>query len=390
MKRILFMEEAPSIGGSLFSLLQLASGLDRSRFQPFVLFRYDLPVRNRFGEAGIPNATLASIKGRGEKAPPGTKRPLLPAYKKTGPYRFLRSVRQYLACQRAEAEELGEWISDQGFALVHGNNSVAVNIPLITAAQRTSVPAVSHQRGFFRLTAFQRFLARGVGRFLCVSRAVAEHYVREGLPASKVEYIYNGIDLEAVRPAPETSAGKRSLTVGWFGRLDEWKGAATLIDAAMIVLGERPDVRFMIAGTGPEEGALRGRIEVNPLLSRNISFLGYRKDTIDLLSGCDLAVQTSIEPEPLSRSALEALACGIPVVASDCGGTPEIVEDGRCGLLVEPGNPVMLADAILKLAGNDDMRASFGKEARRRAESLFSAERYVKGVEGVYDAILGS
>ncbi|MCK4537850.1 MAG: glycosyltransferase, partial [Candidatus Krumholzibacteria bacterium] len=269
MYRILYIERAPSIGGSNFSLLQLVKGLDRSRFSPFVLFKYDLSVRQNFRDAGIEEALWSSVTGGEEIQPPSTRRPSLPWYKKTAPYRLAWSIRHYMKVQKKEADDLVPWIREQNFDLVHTNNFVRTNFPGLTAAHKAGIPAISHQRGFYDLNCFQRLIARRVDRVLCVSRAVADHNVRQGLPPWKVMAIHNGIDLEAVTPATVTPAtpphaaappaeanspgsdGKK--VVGYIGRLEEWKGVASLIDAARIVLGRRQDVRFIIAGTGPEE-----------------------------------------------------------------------------------------------------------------------------------------
>jgi glycosyltransferase involved in cell wall biosynthesis len=120
-----------------------------------------------------------------------------------------------------------------------------------------------------------------------------------------------------------------------------------------------------------------------------VRLTGFRSDVLDLVADCDIFVNTSVEPEPFSHSALEATALGIPVVASACGGLPEIVAAGKNGLLFRPGDARSLADALLKLLDDRDMRVRFGIEGRRRAERLFSLERHVKAIEAVYGEILG-
>ncbi|MBU8922836.1 MAG: glycosyltransferase [Bacteroidales bacterium] len=389
MYRILYTERASRIGGSNFSLLQLVKGLDRSRFSPFVLFKYDLPVRQNFRDAGIEEALWSSVTGGEEIQPPSTLRPYLPWYKKTDLYRLAWSIKHYMKVQKKEADDLVPWIREQGFDLVHTNNFVRADFPGLTAAHKAGIPAVSHQRGFYDLTCFQRFIARRVDRVLCVSRAVADYNVSQGLPSGRVMAIHNGIDLEAVRPSealPVRSDGKK--VVGYIGRLEEWKGVTSLIEAAEIVLSRRRDVRFVIAGTGPEEARLKKMIDSSPLLAGGVGLLGYSDDPLALIAECDVAVNTSIEPEPLGRSALEALASGVPVVASDSGGNPEIVEDGLNGFLYKTGDPASLADALERLLENDELRRKCSIGARRQAEKLFGADRYVHEVEAVYDEIL--
>jgi glycosyltransferase involved in cell wall biosynthesis len=384
--RILFVEEAPAVGGSSFSLLQLARGLDRARYEPFALFRYDLPVRMKFEALGIRTATWATIFGRDGQAPSDAPPRKLPAYKRTNLYRLLWSAKAYAARQRADSLALATWIEHEAFSLLHANNSASANLGAIVAAARAHIPAVSHQRGCFRLTPLHRHLARRVKRFICVSDAVREHYIGEGLPAGKVQTIYNGIDVESLKPRAKEKRGY--VLVGWSGRFELWKGAITFVDAARIILSKRDDVRFLMAGTGPEEQTIRRRVEADAILAKGVRLAGFRPDALDLIAGCDLFVNSSIEPEPLSRSALEALAFGVPVVASDSGGNPEIVAQGENGLLFEPGNAGSLEAALTRLIDDEALRTRCSREGRRRAEALFNAERYVHAVSSLYAGIL--
>jgi glycosyltransferase involved in cell wall biosynthesis len=389
MFRILYQESAHSIGGSVFSLLQLVKGLDGKRFKPFVLFRYDLPVRAEYEAAGISTATFTSIgeAGSTEESLPVIRPARPPGYKETGFYRFLWSARRYMAEERRQARSLSRWIKGEGFDLVHANNSIIANIPVIAAAKWAGVPALSHQRGFFRFTPVQRFLTRHAERYICVSNALASHCADEGLPPEKLTVIYNGVDTGVLRPL-ETSVGDGRPVVGSFGRLEEIKGIDSFLQAAKIVLDMRGDVRFVIGGTGPEEESLREMAHQLGLEEENVEFLGFRCDAASLLARCDIVALTSVWPEALPRSGLEALACGVPLVASRCGGNIEVVQDGDNGILYEPGNAQALANAVLKLLEDSAMRQRFGKASRRRAEKLFAADRHISAVEQLYTEIL--
>jgi glycosyltransferase involved in cell wall biosynthesis len=370
------------MGGSVFSLLQMVRGLDRARYEPFVLFRYDLPARADFEAIDVPTATWASIRGTAEETPCIETPPRLGPFRRSRLYRLFYSTRLFAQKHYADSQWLGSWMRREGFSLLHANNSVTSNVASIVAAARAGIPVVSHQRGFFPLSRLHVFLARRVDRLLCVSEAVREHYVREGLPGTKLQTVYNGIDTIALRPR---ARDKRDyVRVGWFGRFEGWKGGQTFIDAARIITERRRDVRFLMVGTGSEESRLRAVVSEDPVLRSSITLSGYRDDFLDLLADCDILANTSIEPEPLSRSALEALAFGIPVIASNCGGNPEIVINGKNGFLFEPGDTVGLAGALRRLADEHGLRSSFGAEGRRRAEALFSAERHMHEIETVY------
>jgi glycosyltransferase involved in cell wall biosynthesis len=387
LHRILYVEDAPTVGGSAVCLEELVKGLDRSRFEPFVLFTYDLAARGALTTALIPNATAAMIRGEtSEPAPPKENPPAVLGYKRTGLYRFFRSIKSYACIERPRAAWLATWIAREGFTLVHANNSCTANLAAIVAASRAGVPAVSHQRGFFRTTAFQRFAIRTVDRFICISRSIADHYLAQGLPRSKVITVYDGIDVKSLRPRSKGTSDR--ILIAWVGRLVSWKGASTLIEAAEMLVKKQANMDFVIAGAGPELPGLRDKIEHIPLLRDRVQLAGFRNDARDLIADCDIFVNTSIEPEPLGHSALEALAFGIPVVASDCGGLPEIVQHGKNGFLVEPCDARALAESLVKLINNVGLRARFGIESRRRAERLFSLENHVSAIETIYEAAI--
>jgi glycosyltransferase involved in cell wall biosynthesis len=387
LHRILYIEDAPAVGGSAICLEELVRGLDRSRFEPFVLFAFDLAARAALGTAGIQNATAASLRGRPEPIPPVEHEILVPGFKRLEFYRFLWSLKSYILVEREYAGWLAEWIVRERFDLVHTNNSLTANLAGIAAASRAGVPVVSHQRGYFRPTAFQRFATRGVDRFLCVSRSVADHYAAQGLRRDRIATVYDGIDVALLRPRKR--AARDRVLIGWAGRLVSWKGASILVDAAETILAQRSDADFIIAGAGPELAGLRERIERSALLRDRVRLPGFRSDARDLIAGCDVFVNTSIEPEPFSHSALEAIALGVPVVASACGGLTEIVAHETNGLLFEPGDARSLAAALLRLLDDGDMRVRFGIEGRLRAERNFSLERHVKTIESIYDEALG-
>lgn len=388
MARILYVEDAPSIGGSVFSLLQLVRGLERPRYKPFVLFRHDLPARKDFESIGVATATWNSITGTSQKAP-SSELPRPPApFKRSGFYRLLHGTRLFAREQYANSRWLESWMRREGFSLLHANNSISANAAAIMAAGRAGISIVSHQRGFFNLSWLHALMARRVDRLLCVSDAVREHYIRQGLPRNKLQTVYNGIDTEVLAPRPKERRGE--LLVGWVGRIEPWKGGVTFIDAARLLASERRDLRFLMVGTGPEESRIRAIVAASPLLRDTVTLAGYRSDSRDLLADCDVFANTSIEPEPLSRSALEALAFGLPIAASNSGGNPEIVVDGENGFLFEPGNHAGLAEVIRRLADDAGLRSRLGAESRRRAETIFSAGRHRREIESVYAAIIST
>ncbi|UPT76084.1 MAG: glycosyltransferase [Elusimicrobiota bacterium] len=158
----------------------------------------------------------------------------------------------------------------------------------------------------------------------------------------------------------------------------------TLIAAAVIVLMKRPDARFLIAGKGPEEHALFESIKRMGLLGKVI-LAGHRADSAAMLKALDVYVQSSWG-EGMGSVLIEAAACGVPVCATRAGGIPEVVEDGGTGLLVEPRNPEALAGIILRMLGDETLRAGFAAEARKGL-GRFGLTKMAVEMERIYDAL---
>jgi glycosyltransferase involved in cell wall biosynthesis len=198
--------------------------------------------------------------------------------------------------------------------------------------------------------------------------------------ASRTVVIHNGVELD--RPRREPGPAARPFTVLSVGRLRPPKDFRTLV-GAMAAL-ERGSVRLRIAGDGPERAALAA--EVARLgLDGDVELLGTRSDVDELLADADLFVLSS-ESEGLPMSVLEAMAAGLPVVASAVGGVPELVREGETGTLVPPGDSAALASAIRRIAEDPALRDRLGIAARARAEREFSLARFQRDHLEVYRA----
>lgn len=234
-----------------------------------------------------------------------------------------------------------------------------------------------------------RALARGVGRYLAVSRDIAAELVeRLGWPAAKIEVVYNAVDAERVPVvAPpglrrELRAEGRPLVLTP-ARLDAQKGHATLFAA----IAEVPDAVFVLAGEGPEREpleALAGRLGIDD----RVRFLGRREDVPELLAACDLFCLPSLY-EGSSLAVLEAMAAGIPIVSSAIGGTDELIEDGRSGLLVPPGDAVALAAALRRALAEPELGVEMAVRARERVDGGLRREQMAARVADVYRELLG-
>lgn len=174
--------------------------------------------------------------------------------------------------------------------------------------------------------------------------------------------------------------------VGTVANFKGHKGIPHLLRAARVVADRIPGIRFVLVGTGPLER--QRREEASRLgLDGTAIFTGFRGDAIRMASAFDVFVLPSLK-EGLSIALLEAMALGKPVVVTNAGGLPEVVSDGVEGLVVPPANPAALAQAILRLVGDDDLRGRCGDAARLRA-SAFDVRRAVHRIESVYRELTG-
>lgn len=238
-------------------------------------------------------------------------------------------------------------------------------------------------------------LGRGARRVLAVSAAVRAAWVAAGVPAERVEVVPNGVDVERfARPRAPGERERLRAALGWppaatvvltVGALRPEKGTADLLAAFAALAPGAPALRLAVAGDGPERGALEAAARAAGVAER-VSFLGLRRDVDDLLAAADVfALASRVEAYPTVL--LEALAAGVPVVATATGGVPEIVIEGT-GLLAPAGAPAELAAALGRLAAEPELARALAARGRARARAEFSLARWCARLDAVYDAAL--
>jgi glycosyltransferase involved in cell wall biosynthesis len=211
------------------------------------------------------------------------------------------------------------------------------------------------------------------------SRIVAEYSQK---PNAVV--IYPGIN---VSDFSVPRAAHKGVVIGTACRLELIKGLHHLLGAIKILAFEFPDLRLEIAG----DGSLRGTLEQKSRelgLSGIVSFLGWREDLPAVMAGWDIFVIPSLD-EGFGMAALEAMATGLPVIASAVGGLCELVQDGETGWLVPRAAPVELAQRLSQLIRDSGTREAMGVAGRKRASDEFSTSRMVDQTVAVYDGLLG-
>jgi glycosyltransferase involved in cell wall biosynthesis len=238
-----------------------------------------------------------------------------------------------------------------------------------------------------------RLIHRLANRILVNSEAIREHIVNnERAQPDKIVVVKNGV-------APTTSSAKnrvelcrelgvdtRVTLVGMVARLQTVKGHRFFIEAAADILQRRPDAHFVLVGDGP----LRTEIENQAAelgITDRVHLLGDRADVSRLVSAFDLLVLASLH-EGLPNAVMEAMAAGVPVVATAVGGTRELITDGETGYLSPSANSAALAERILFALGDEVHRDEIISAARRKITSKFGIERMVESVEALYDELM--
>ena len=218
------------------------------------------------------------------------------------------------------------------------------------------------------------------GTMVCVSDGTVRQMVEIGINPRRIQIILNGIDtalFSFAGPRP----GESAVTVA---RLSPEKDIGSLLRAVAIIRETCPSFRLEIAGDGVCMADLQAAVR-NLGLENQVRFLGQVRDVRAVLERASLFILPSLT-EGVSLTLLEAMACGLPVVATRVGGTPEVVADGETGLLVPPGSPVELAQAILKLLQEPERGRQMGVKARQRIEDIFDIRRMVAKYEALYAA----
>jgi len=266
----------------------------------------------------------------------------------------------------------------------------------IGASSGWKAPLLASRRVDFHLkgNSFSRWKHRQVACFIAASEAIRTLLVADGVPPEKTTTVHEGIDVEHVVGSAAVNVHEafwlphQAPVVGNVAALVPHKGHRHLIEAALLVVREIPDVRFIVLG----EGELREHLERlvrERGLEKHVLLPGFRTDVLGCMKGFDLFVMSSVS-EGLGTALLDAMACSKAIVATRVGGIPEVVEDNVSGLLVPPHDDHALAGAIVRLLHERALRVRMGDAGFARVSERFTVERMVAGTSAVYAAVAGT
>lgn len=266
-------------------------------------------------------------------------------------------------------------------------------VPVIAASIRDMGPYLTPMK-----KRVQKWVCGLADSIVANSDAVRQWLISQGYDPAKITVIRNGVDLTKFagkrdgRLRQELGIAPDSPLVAVLSRLNEVKGIDYFLEAAALVARRFDNARFLVIGDAHNEYDCAYRRDLERYaawlgIGDRVIFTGFRLDVPEVLSEVAVSVLPS-HSEGLPNAALESMAAGVPVTATNVGGSPEAVVDGVTGFLVPPRDPAALAEAICRLLGNRQMALSFGEAGRRRVEEHFSIKRMVRETEELYLRLL--
>lgn len=366
---------ALSIGGTERTIVELLSGLDRERYDVVVWTIFDSnPIVDQLPED-------ATVRTLGVQAV--TSEESYVVERAESPVGYVRAPAQFIAAVRRERPDIVH-------SFLFYENVIARLAGLV--ADETSV--VTGERGFHNrsrpvLKAVDRLTLPLSDLIVSNSQAGVDYYAHRGVSRHRLHVVPNGRDLERYGDGAgdgirdEFGLSPSAAVVGTVGRLTEQKGYFELLHAWERVCESRHDAQLLLVGHGPKRDALEA-LAADLGIADQVQFTGPRDDVPDLLAAMDVFVFPS-HGEGLPGALLEAMAAGLPIVATEVTGNVELLADRETGILVPPRDPAALAEATKRLLDDEETGATLGANARTEAFDRYSLKAMVDRFERVYD-----
>jgi glycosyltransferase involved in cell wall biosynthesis len=363
--RIVYLAHAFMVGGAEEMVLNLVRHLP-DRFEPMVCcINQPGPIGEEIRKTGTPIAALGLT--------PGLRRP-----------RDIQGIRRYL--RETKPAIVHTFLIT---ASLYGRlAAILEHVPIVIG---TEVNIYRHKRPHHVFA--ERLLMAGTTRVVASAESVREFYIRQihAVP-TKVEVVYNAVDWNQLKTTVTRDEVRRSLGIapsakvaGVIARLTEQKGHRHLFDALANTRGLE-HVEVIVVGDGDLRETLQQDVR-RRALERRVHFMGARRDLGNLLAAMDVFVLPSLW-EGLPLSMILAMGAGLPVVATAVAGVPEVVEDGRTGLLVPPGDAAAIGRALQRLLEDDTFAGRIGRAARAAVVPRFGVDGYIRSIVDLYDRVL--
>jgi glycosyltransferase involved in cell wall biosynthesis len=383
--KILYYDPSSGFGGSPRSLRDILLKLDKDKFHPIVAVIDDGPAIRQIRELGFDVRTIYNKK---ENSGPVFRPALMQGYMRFLVYLFKMVLPLTF--------KLSKLIKKEQIDIVHVNTLIRTGLEAIFAARLSRIPVICHLRSTCDWTRIERLVSRIVSKSICLTEEAKTRY-RQYTDEGKLIRIYNGIDLKKYLNKGKIKDIRKEFgidneykVVGIVGRITEGKGHDIFLKAARLIIDRRPKIKFLIVGDSlmeSEKELKNSLIELTKELGifNNVIFTGWREDALDIISNMDVLVQASTTfPEGFSRTCIEAMALGTPLVVSNIPGHSEIVVNSQTGYIVPAGNIHAMAEAVLAIIKNKSLSNKFSENGRRRVEDVFNLNKIVKQIENIY------
>lgn len=369
--KILLFFEYGTLNGGEFSLLALLQRLHPAAFNFVAAVPGAGGLRERLLGLNIPCLPLCLRDAQGKKLP-----------------------------SKQVSDHLAGLIGQVAPDLAHAN-SLSMGRMLGRVAPPLSIPCTTHLRDIIKLSkAAIGDLNQNTG-LIAVSHATRNYHIQQGLQANKVQVIHNGVDTEVFRPSPSSGTLRQELgltddavLIASIGQICLRKGQTLLAQAAVSLAQTFPQLNYLLVGERysqkQESVAYEDRIKQvfgAGAIEDRLFCLGFRDDVPRLLNEIDLLVHTAHQ-EPLGRVLLEAAACGRPIVATDVGGTREILSDGKSALLIPPNKVDALAKAIREMLQDRGRRRALAHQARQQVLEKFTISQAASQTRAFWESLL--
>jgi glycosyltransferase involved in cell wall biosynthesis len=283
------------------------------------------------------------------------------------------------------------------FDLIHTHGYFA-DIVGIPAARMLQIPNISTCHGFisnnWKYKLYNKLdclTLRFSNKIIAVSDEIRNDLIKKGIKESSIEIIRNAVRVNYDHDLIDHNRQKKrqlfnlydgELVVGYAGRLSAEKGIEYLIRAASMLINMEVPIKVLILGEGPQRSELEDLVEKMNIRDK-VTFAGFQEHIEGWLPALDIFVLPSLT-EGTPMSLLEAMACGLPVVASAVGGIPQVIESGKNGMLVSPAKPEEIKNAIQQLYKNKDMRLAVSEAARETIRLNYNVEDWTSKIEAEY------
>lgn len=379
MKNILYLHAGAEMYGADKILLELVTGLDKSKFHPIVVLPNDGILKDKLIENGIETYVVHY--------------PIL-----RRKYFNLKGIINYGLNYFGKSNEIVKFLKNKRIDIIHANTTAVLEG--IYLKKKLKCKLVWHVHEIILKPAIiNKTISYLIGKYadkcVAVSKAVKKHLIdSKFIDEDKVEVIYNGVDTERFNPNVENkylykewNIPDEAIKVGMIGRVNAWKGQNDFLDAAEELLKKYSNLYIFIVGSAfaGEEwrvDELKKKIADSKNKDR-IIFSEFRTDTPEIHSFFDVLVLPSTNPDPLPTVVLEAMGCGTTVVGYNHGGVTEMVINGETGLLAEVKNSKDLGKKIQQVLESD--YKLMGQKARDRAVKNFSEYSFINNFSKVYD-----